>query len=391
MKNLRLKKDADRRIKAGHLWIFSNDIDTQHTPLKHYTPGELVKIETAFGMPLAIGYINPHCLLCVRLLTLNTHETIDTAFFSKRITTSLEKRTTVFDNDPYYRAVFGEADRLPGLVIDRFNTTVVAQLNTAGMECLKSLVIEAIKLVFEPTTLILKCDSTERLNEGLPHYTEAVIGELSNPIVVKENNCVYEIDLLHAQKTGWFYDHRLNRALISNYCKNKTVLDVFSYCGAFSLPAATVAKSVTAIDRSETAITQLIKNTALNNLTNVQTICDDAVTALEKLIATGQKFEVIILDPPALIKRKKDLPAGEKHYQKLNALALQLLMPGGVLFSASCSMHLSQENLLNCVRRAALQAKKEISVIAQCSQGPDHPIHPAIPETHYLKGFIFIT
>lgn len=387
MQSVILKKDADRRIKAGHLWIFSNDIDTQKSPLKNYTPGEQVRIETAFGTPIAMGYINPHCLLCVRVFTLDVSQKIDLNFFTQKIERAASKRQALF-HEPYYRVVFGEADYLPGLVIDQFGSTVVIQLNTAGMENLKNVILEATEKALSPTVIVLKCDSSERTNEGLPAYTEIVKGELSSSTTVKENNCLYEIDLLNAQKTGWFYDHRFNRARIAGYCQDKKVLDVFSYCGAFTIPAAKIAKEVTAIDRSATAIKALEKNAVLNSCNNIKTICDDAENALRKLLDDHQKFDVIILDPPALIKRKKDIPAGEKLYQKLNALALQLLTDNGVLFSASCSMHLSRDQLLNCIRRASVAVKKPISVLEQCHQGPDHPLHPAIAETHYLKGFI---
>lgn len=387
MQTVTLKKDAERRIKAGHLWIFSNDIDTQRSPLKSFQPGELIKINTNGQTPIAIGYINPHCLLCVRILTTNTQQQIDKDFFVEKMRVAVKKREHLF-SEKYYRAVFGEADRLPGLVIDQFDKTIVIQLNTAGAEQVKSLLIEATDQVFQPETIILKCDSSERSIEGLDQYTSVIKGNIDCPILVKENNCAYEIDILNAQKTGWFYDHRFNRARIRDYCKNKTVLDVFSYCGAFTLPAAQVAKHVTAIDRSESAISQLNKNAALNQLNNISSICGDAEKALLQLFAENKKFDVVILDPPALIKRKKDIPVGEKHYQKLNTLALQLLNDNGILLSASCSMHMSAENLLNCIRRAGIQTKSVLSVLEQLHQGPDHPIHPAIVETHYLKGFI---
>lgn len=387
MQTLRLKKDSDRRIKAGHLWVFSNDIDTTLSPLKNYHAGQLVLVETAYGNPLAIGYINPQCLLCIRILTLNTRTKIDTEFLIHKMQIAKNKRENLF-SEPYYRAVFGESDRLPGIVIDQFDKTIVMQINTAGMENLKSQLIEAANHVFTPEIIVLKCDSSERANEGLTNYTEIVKGELPETIVVKENNFTYEISLLDSQKTGWFFDHRLNRQRIASYCNNKKVLDVFSYCGAFTIPCAAVASEVTAIDRSETAIKQLTKNAAFNKLNNITTICDDAVDAMQKLIRDGKTFDVVILDPPALIKRKKDIPAGEKMYQKLNELALTLLNENGVLLSASCSMHLPSENLLNIIRRAGISTKKELSVIEHCHQGPDHPIHPAIAETNYLKGFV---
>ncbi len=388
IKSIKLKKDAERRIKAGHLWIFSNDIDTGINSLKNYSAGEWVRVETAFGKAIAIGYINPHCLLCIRILTLNIHEKIDAAFFIKKIENAKSKREAIF-SEKFYRVVFGESDRLPGVVIDQFNEIIVVQINTAGMEALKLFLIEAVQTVFNPKTLLLKCDSTERHNEGLNAYTEVLGDALPDFIEIKENDCLFRASLLTGQKTGWFFDHRFNRARIASYCRDKRVLDVFSYCGAFSIPCAKKgAREVIAIDRSQPALDLLKQNAELNSLNNIKTHCGDALELMQNLIAQKEKFDVIILDPPALIKRKKDIDAGEKMYQKLNEAALNLLTAHGILFSASCSMHLSSEDLLNAIRKAGINTHREISVLEQCHQGPDHPMHPAIAETNYLKGFV---
>lgn len=389
MQSLTLKKDAERRIHAGHLWIFSNDIDTTQSPLKNYAVGELIVIQTQFKKKVAIGYINPHCLLCIRVLTQDTKTIIDTAFFVERLQAAKAKRSGLFF-DNFCRMVFGESDRLPGVVIDQYNDIVVVQINTAGMEQLKSALIDAINTVFEPKSIVLKCDSTERKNEGLDAYTEVLGDALPDTIMIKENNCSYETSLITGQKTGWFYDHRFNRARIASYCHNKKVLDVFSYCGAFSIPCAkNGALSVTAVDRSQPALELLQKNAEHNGLHNINTLCGDALECMQDLYAKQARFDVIVLDPPALIKRKKEFAAGEKHYQKLNEAALRLLNPNGILLSASCSMHMSSADLLNAIRKAGISAQKELSVLEHCHQGPDHPIHPAIIETSYLKGFIF--
>ncbi|HLB57985.1 MAG TPA: hypothetical protein VJL60_04140 [Gammaproteobacteria bacterium] len=228
MKHLRLKKDAERRIKAGHLWIFSNDIDADHNPLKNYASGEIIRIEAAFGKSIATGYINPQCLLCIRILSHDIHENIDTDFFIRRIQTAKEKRATLFPEN-FCRIVFGESDRLPGVVIDQYNDIIVVQINTAGMETLKTPLIEAVQAVFNPKTILLSCDSTERQNEGLSAYTEVLGEELPELITVQENNCSFQTSLLTGQKTGWFFDQRFNRQRIAAYCRDKKVLDVFSY------------------------------------------------------------------------------------------------------------------------------------------------------------------
>lgn len=387
LQSIRLKKDAQRRIIAGHLWIFSNDIDTSISPLKKYSAGELICVETASGKSIAIGYINPHCLLCIRIVTRNINEKIDLNFFIKKFNLAKLKRAALF-SEKFYRVIFGESDRLPGLVIDQFDRILVMQINTAGVEQLKSLCIAAAQHVFHPDSIVLKCDSSERKIEGLDNYFEIIGNALPEQITVQENNCVYRIALQNSQKTGWFYDHRYSRAQIATYCKNKRVLDVFSYCGAFSIPCAKQAAEVIAIDRSAAALERLQENAKLNGVNNIKTICDDAFTCMQNLLEQNEKFDVIILDPPALIKRKKDIPAGEKMYEKLNEIALRLLNNNGILLSASCSMHLSAEQLQHCIRRAGLNTKRELSIIEHCHQGPDHPIHPAIAETNYLKGFI---
>ncbi|OGT25760.1 MAG: hypothetical protein A3I77_03345 [Gammaproteobacteria bacterium RIFCSPLOWO2_02_FULL_42_14] len=387
-KPIRLKKDADRRIKAGHRWIFSNDIDTSATPLKQYQPGEWVVIENAMQNPIAIGYINPHCLLCIRVITRNVKNKIDTEFFAKKMQHAKEKRELIYQ-EPFYRAVFGDSDQLSGVVIDRFDDVIVLQINTAGMENQKTHLIDAIEKIFRPQAIYLKCDSAERTLEGLEHYQEAVKGPAPDNITIRENHCVFQAPLTTGQKTGWFYDHRDNRQRIAHYCKGKRVLDVFSYCGAFAIPCKKAgATEVIAIDRAQSALDFVLKNAAANALTNISTHCGDAEKILIELHNQKELFDVVILDPPALIKRKKDQSAGEKMYQRLNELALQLLRKNGILFSASCSMHLSAEDLQNGIRRAGIQTKRSLSILEQCHQAADHPVHPAIAETNYLKGFI---
>lgn len=387
-KIVKLNKDTERRIKAGHLWIYSNEIDTKQTPLKNFSAGELVQIETAFGKTLGIGYINPQCLLCIRVLTKNPEEKIDQSFFEKRIQIAKAKRQLTFV-EPYYRLVFGESDHLPGLVIDQFNDCIVIQINTAGMECLKEYIIAAIKSILQPQTILLKCDSSERKNEGLEVYTEVVSGELPESILVKENNCQFNLPALSGQKTGWFFDHRSSRQQIARYCQNKRVLDVFSYTGAFAIPCAKQgASEVLCIDSSAAALEILTANAKLNHCPQIKTLQGDALASMLALYEKQEKFDVIILDPPAMIKKKKDIAAGSKMYQKLNEAALNLLSDNGVLLSASCSMQLSGSELLNIIRKASIAVDKKLSILEHCHQAADHPIHPAISETRYLKGFI---
>lgn len=384
--SIRLQKNQERRILAGHHWIYSNEIDSKFSPLKSLTPGDLVFVENYQGKPLGIAYINPNTLLCARILTRDSKEKIDTDFFMMRIQQALTWREKMFDK-PFYRLIFSESDGLPGLIIDRFNDTLVGQINTAGMQKLMDHIVVALQRVINPKHILWRNDTAYREVEGLP---QEVVGEAPDICIVEENNCVFHGPIRHGQKTGWFYDHRFSRERLTHYVKNKTVLDVFSYLGAFAIPQAKAgATHVTCIDISEKATLSILENAKLNQVENkVSCITDDAFNALEKLKAENKKFDVIILDPPAFIKRKKDQEKGLIAYLQINQLAMQLLNENGILLSASCSMHLSRDELLNTIRRAGLKTQKTVRILEQLHQAPDHPIHPSIEETNYLKGFI---
>lgn len=388
MQTLQLQKNQEKRLLAGHLWIFSNEVDNTVLPLRECSEGELAIIKAYNGRVLGKAYVNPRCLLCARLLTRNIDEKIDKNFFLRKIEIALKKRSLNFSS-PYYRLIYGESDGLPGLVIDRFNEVIVIQINTAGMEKLTEMVIDSIVTLLKPTTIVLHNESSERVIEGLEQYIKVVYGKENAFCTVLENQCEYRVPLLAGQKTGWFYDQRYNRKRIATYCRDKKVLDMFSYLGAFGLPCAkALASSVLCVDSSPSAVALLQENIKLNQLNNVVTECADGFLFLKDLQQRKEKFDVIILDPPAFIKRKKDFNTGFHAYIKLNQLALTLLNADGVLFSASCSMHLSAHELLDAIRRAALKSERNISVLEQCHQATDHPVHPAIAETNYLKGFI---
>lgn len=385
LQTLYLKKTEEKRLLAGHLWIYSNEIDTKKSPLSEFKPGELVFVKTSTNKNLGISYINPHTLLCGRLLT-KSNQPIDKSFFEQRIKQALTLRERCF-KQPFYRAIFGESDYLPGLVVDRFADNLVAQITTFGMENLKPIIIDALVSVFNPTSILLRNDLSSRALEGLPLNTEKIYGETPQEVIVEEHNTKFYVPLSIGQKTGWFYDQKQNRSRLKNYVNNKNVLDVFSYLGAWGLQAASFgAKKVTCIDSSELAISHIKRNAELNNLSNITTtIHDDAFNALKNL---HEKFDVIILDPPAFIKKRKDLINGTIAYLRLHEMALQLLEPNGVIFTCSCSMHLQRDNLLNIIRKAGISTNKKIKIIEQLHQSQDHPIHPSINETEYLKGFI---
>jgi 23S rRNA (cytosine1962-C5)-methyltransferase len=387
--NVRLKKNEEKRIKSGHLWIYSNEIDTQQTPLKAFTPGQPVVIESATGKPLGIGYINPHNLLCVRLVSRDHKRLVDKSLFVHRINIALSLRERLFDK-PFYRLIYGESDGLPGLIVDRFGNHLVVQITTAGMESVKSDIIEALQKVIKPESILLRNDSSSRGAESLPNQNEQAVGLTPEQIEIEENGTRFAIYPHSGQKTGWFYDHRISRQQIARYVEGKRVLDVFSYIGAFGVQmAAAGANEVWCIDISGKALDELEYNAKLNQVdAKITSIEGDAYTAMKELKQQGEQFDVVIVDPPAFIKKKKDHKAGLNAYTKINEMAMRLLAKDGILLSASCSMHLATNELQDIIRSAGRHLDKTVQILEQCHQGPDHPIHPAIEETRYIKGFI---
>lgn len=387
---LRLKKGEDRRIRNGHPWIFSNEIDAKTTPLKSFSPGQQVIVQAADNTMLGVAYINPHSLICARLFSTDINTNLDAAFFEHAIRRALATREKIF-NAPFYRLIFSEADQLPGLVIDRYNDIIVLQMNTAGIDQHKSTLVEALRSVLPDTkAIILRNDSSIRTQEGLDTYVETAYGSAPDTILLEENNVRFHAPLLKGQKTAWFYDHRMNRLRLKDYVKDATVLDVFSYLGAFGVQAAVYgAKQVDCIEASAFAC-DFIKQNALENKVQdkVSIINDDAFDAMKTLIAAKKQYNVIILDPPAFIKRAKDKKEGLTAYLRLNELALKLLAPNGTLISCSCSMHLAMDELINTVQRAAQRTQYPVQILERGHQGPDHPLHPCIPESDYLKAVI---
>jgi 23S rRNA (cytosine1962-C5)-methyltransferase len=384
---LRLKKNEERRLRAGHLWIYSNEIDTSATPLKSFQAGQEVVVEAYDKTPLGIAYVNPQSLITARLLTRHPKEEINTEFFVKKLQTALQLRNTFFKK-PYYRWVFAESDGLPGLIIDRYGQTLVMQINTAGLDIKKDIIIAAIKKVLpECESILLRNDSSARLQEGLTQTVEAAFGQPPEKIYLEENNAQFEAPIWKGQKTGWFYDHRMNRLRLNDYVSGKRVLDVFSYLGAWGIQAALQgATEVFCVDSSSLSADWIASNAALNHVSDkVKVMTEDAFDALKNLLKNQEAFDVVILDPPAFVKKQKDKKEGFIAYQRINELALKLLKKDGILFSCSCSMHVSQEDFLQIIRRASLHAGCELQILERGHQAVDHPVHVAIPETDYLK------
>lgn len=385
---LRLGKHKDRRLRAGHSWIFSNEVDTKSTPLTAFTPGEPVLIQDASGHNLGSGYINPHALICARLVSRSPKYTLDKSLLIHRINIALSLRQRLFDK-PFYRLIYGDSDALPGLVVDRFGDFLVVQLTTAGMERLKNEVVTALQKVISPRAILLRNDVGARKLEGLESYVETVLGVIPDQILIEENDARFEISITEGQKTGWFYDQRSNRASMQKYVKGARVLDVFSYVGAWGIQAVLAgADSALCIDSSARAIDAVATNARLNGIEQKITAeKEDAFEMLRRLRADREKFDVVIIDPPAFIKRKKDVTEGVKAYHRLNRMAMQVLARDGMLISCSCSYHLQHDKLREILLGASRHIDRFAQIIERGQQGPDHPVHPGIPETEYLKAF----
>ena len=386
--SLRLKKHEDRRLRAGHAWVYSNEVDVKQTPLANFEPGEVVQIEDARGKALGMACVNPATLICARLYSRRVPQPLDQAFLVKRLRQALALRELAFTH-PFYRLVYGESDGLPGLVVDRFDSVLVVQITTAGMERIREPIADALETVLQPAVILLRNDSPARELEGLAGYIETVLGHLPERVDLEENGTRFEAPLAGGQKTGWYYDHRLNRHRLQSYVKNRRVLDVFSYIGAWGVQALQAgASSVTCVDSSETFLGIAQDNAALNGRADaISALAGDAFEILKELREQGEHYDVVVLDPPAFIKRRKDIKEGSVAYQRINRLAMQLLRPGGVLVSASCSWHFRRSELLEAMRKAAAINGQNLQILEQGHQGPDHPVHPAMRETDYLKAY----
>jgi 23S rRNA (cytosine1962-C5)-methyltransferase len=382
---LRLKRNEDRRLPAGHLWVFSNEVDTQQTPLTKFEAGAIVRVLAHNDRALGLAYVNPQSLICARLL--ETWRIPDRAWFEERLRQALALRERLYAA-PCYRLVYGESDGLPGLVIDRFGDTCVAQIGTAGMERLKEPILAALEKVLGTRALVFKNDGGAREMEGLASYVEQAAGPPADFAAVVEDGLRFEAPLRDGQKTGWFFDQAANRrALVKYLRRGARVLDVFSYVGAWGVrAAASGAGEVLCVDSSAASLETAARNARANDC-ELRTRKGDAFEVLEALAGDSVRFDVVIVDPPAFAKRKKDLPKALAAYKRLNQLALRTLAEDGLLVSCSCSHHVSAEDLQDAIGKAARGAERRVQILEFGGQSPDHPVHPAIPETRYLKAF----
>lgn len=389
-KSLHLKKGADKRLKQGHLWIYSNEIDSKLSSLKQFEPGEQALVVNQGGKAIGRAFVSPSSLIAGRMIGRDASQAMDQSLLRHRLNIALSLREQVFSGESY-RLVYGDSDLLPGLVVDRFKDVLVVQISSAGMEALKDEIVAALDKVCRPRTILFKNNGKMRAAEGLESYVEVALGDELEEAELEENGVRFIAPVVKGQKTGWFYDHRMNRARLKDFVKGKRVLDLYSYVGGWGVQAAAFgAESVTCVDSSALALDYVEKNADLNNLSDrVSCIEGDVFDVCRQLKLEGEKFDVVIADPPAFIPKRKDQKAGELAYQRLNQLAMRLLEKDGLLVSASCSMHLSREALMKAIAVSGQTLEKRLQVIEQGGQGADHPILPAIPETEYLKS-IFV-
>lgn len=383
---LRLRKDEDRRLRAGHLWVYSNEVDVAATPLREFQPGQPVTIQASNGKFLGAGYINPNVLLCARLVSRDPDHPLGPSLLVHRLNVALSLRERLYAK-PFYRLVYGEGDGLPGLIVDRYGDLCVAQITTAGMERLKDDILAALQKVVKPAAVLWRNDSPVRELEGLERTVADAAGVVPDAVEIEEDGLRFRIAPRTGQKTGWFYDQRDNRARLDRYVQGRRVLDVFSYTGAWGVRAAARgARDVLCVDSSAAALDQVAVNAALNGVGDrVQTRQGDAFVVLKALREARERFDVVIVDPPAFIKRRKDFKEGTLAYRRLNEMAMQVLDRDGILVSCSCSQLLARETLAQTLLQGARHLDRNLVILEQGRQGPDHPVHPAIPETDYLK------
>jgi len=380
---LKIKKGHEKRVRAGHLWIYSNEIEKID---KSLPVGCLVDVINSKDEFVGTGFFNPNSLITVRLLT-REKKSIDREFFSKRLQTAREVRETLCKNRTAYRLVHSESDFLPGLVIDKYNDSYSIQLNSAGMENYLDIITQLLIKDFNAKNIILRNDTTARELEGLPRFTKVLYGEAVEEIIF-DGKFKMKVNLLKGQKTGIYLDQTENRHLLIDISKDAEVLDVFCNEGGFSLAALLGdAKKVTSIDISDESLQRFRENIELNGFDSnkVEIIRKDAFDFMKVLKKEGKKFDVINLDPPSFTKTKKNVPQAKKGYYVINNHAFSMIKEGGYILTSSCSHHLSESEFQEIILTAALKAGRQYIILKIGGPSVDHPVHPRMPETRYLK------
>ncbi len=377
---------SHRRAEGGHPWIYSNEMAMDATA-KALQPGTLVTLRRADERPFGVAMFNPHTLIAARLLDRDAGREIGKRFFARRLERALKLRERLYDR-PYYRLVHAEADGLPGLVIDRFGAVFVMQANAAGMDRLTPVIIEALRGLFSPEAIVLRNDSPARTQEGLPLETGVALGAIAGTVPVEENSTLFQADVLAGQKTGWFFDQRDNRAFVAGLAAGARVLDLYCHSGGFGVAAAhRGAAAVLGIDSSAPALALAAEAAQQNGVAERCVFRRGEVFAeAAALAAAGERFDIVIADPPAFAPSKRAVPAALRGYRKLARLAAQLTAPTGLLFLASCSHNVGVAEFAEAVRHGLADAGRTARILKSSGASADHPVHPALPESAYLKA-----
>jgi len=387
MTKISLNKNEDRRIKSGHPWVFSNEI---REVSGERTAGIAAELYDASGGLIGVGHYNPNSLIAFRLVSRQREDIDSVEFFEQRIAAAIAHRKALYPAMDTYRVVYGESDFLPGLVVDKYADCLSLQLLSAGMDCRREQIVEALRRVLAPAGIIARNDVGVRSLEGLGEKIELLWGEIPETVAMEENGLRFTVNLKEGQKTGGFLDQKQNHLLLNGICDGKSVLDCFCYTGSWAIHAASFgAKSALGIDISARAVVQAAGNARLNKLLDrVRFEECDAFERLRSLHQEGQRFDVIVMDPPAFVKSRKNIAEATKGYLTVNRRALELLQPGGYLITCSCSYHMGREAFRDMLIQAARLAKREVRLVQTCSQAPDHPVLLSFPESEYLKCFV---
>ena len=387
-----LKKGEGRTIKVGGMWIFDNEIDTI---LGSFENGDIVIIHDFDGYPMGRGFINVNSKIRIRLMTRYVDQEINEEFLRMRVQRAWDYRKTTVDTSSC-RMIFGEADFLPGFVVDKYEDVLVVQCLALGMEQFKLKIVDLLKEVLAADGIHIRgvyerSDANERKKEGLPKVKDFIGEAFDTNIEIVENGVHYMVDVVNGQKTGFFLDQKYNRLVMQRICKGKKVLDCFTHMGTFALNAGIAgASDVIGLDISEYAIEQANANARLNGLADtVHFRCANVLDELPKLAAAGETYDVVILDPPAFTKSREATKNAIKGYREINMKGLKLVKDGGYLATCSCSHFMTQELLAKTIREAARSAHKRLRQVEFRTQAPDHPILWAADESYYLKFYIF--
>ncbi len=387
-----LKKGEGRMLKAGGMWIFDNEIDTI---AGNFENGDVVAVRDFDGYPMGKGFINQNSKIRVRLLTRRMEQEIDKAFIFGRVKDAWEYRKKTVDVSSC-RVIFGEADFLPGLVVDKFSDVLVVESLALGIDRFKAEIIEDLKQVLAEDGIVIRgvyerSDAKVRLNEGMERMKGFIGEEFDTNVPIVENGVKYIVDVKDGQKTGFFLDQKYNRLAIQKLCKGARVLDCFTHTGSFALNAGIAgAKSVLGVDASELAVRQAEENAALNGLSEVVRFrCADVFELLPELERAGETFDVVILDPPAFTKSRNSIKNAVKGYREINLRAMKLVKNGGFLATCSCSHFMDYELFTKTISQAAQNVHRRLRQVEYRTQAPDHPILWAADESYYLKFYIF--